>query len=134
MIALACAVPVPERDEVEREKKEEILIVSSDQQTHEDGSYNFVYEGSDGSAREETAEVLNKDTDEEELVITGSYKYIDANGDEVLVNYTAGKNGFVPVGTIIHKDITANAEKAKDLPNRRHDDDEPEDGLNAPRN
>jgi len=50
------------------------------------------------------------------------YSYIDANGDTVEVHYTAGKNGFVPIGTIIPKEITALAKAAADLPKVSEED------------
>ncbi|XP_055919886.1 endocuticle structural glycoprotein SgAbd-9-like [Eupeodes corollae] len=94
----------------------EISIIRSESNQDADGSYNFVFESSDGSFREENAQVINAGTDEESIKVTGSYKYTDANGQEVLVTYTADENGFVPVGTIIAKEISDNALAAKDLP------------------
>lgn len=81
-----------------------------------DGSFSFNYEGGDQSFRQETGVILNKDTEDETLEVTGSYRYIDADGQIVEVHYTAGKNGFVPIGTIIPNEISNLAKAAADLP------------------
>ncbi|KAH8372945.1 hypothetical protein KR009_008551, partial [Drosophila setifemur] len=109
-LAIFChALPVePER--------EIVPILKSEIQKQDDGSYNARYESGDGTVREEEATVVDKGTDEEALEVKGSYKYINDEGQEVQVFYTAGKNGFVPYGSIINPEITAVAEAAKDLP------------------
>ncbi|TMW43870.1 hypothetical protein DOY81_011050 [Sarcophaga bullata] len=48
----------------------------------------------------------------------GSYKYIDEDGKEVEVFYTAGVNGFVPYGKTINEEISAVAEAAKICPKK----------------
>ncbi|XP_061394128.1 larval cuticle protein 65Ag1-like [Musca vetustissima] len=107
--ALAVAAPV-------KEEKEIIEILKSEITKNDNGSYQLAYESADGSIREEKATVVDEGTDEEALEIKGSYKYINDAGEEVEVFYTAGKNGFVPYGSIINPEITAVAEAAKDLP------------------
>ncbi|EDV56511.1 endocuticle structural protein SgAbd-6 [Drosophila erecta] len=109
LVACGHALPVePEREPVAILKSEIIKKV--------DGGYNTVYEAADGTSRNEEAVVVDKGTDEEALEVKGSYKYINDEGQEVEVFYTAGKNGFVPYGSIINPEITAVAEAAKDLP------------------
>ncbi|XP_067634223.1 endocuticle structural protein SgAbd-6-like isoform X2 [Eurosta solidaginis] len=93
-----------------------IPILSSELNKHEDGSYNLHYAGGDGTSRQEEANVVDEGTDDQTLEIKGSYKYINSEGEEVEVSYTAGKNGFVPYGSIINPEISAAAEAAKDLP------------------
>lgn len=83
---------------------------------HPDGSFNFNYEGGDQSYRQETGTLTNAGTEDEALEVTGSYRYIDAEGNTVEVTYTAGKNGFVPIGTIIPSEISELAKAAADLP------------------
>lgn len=81
-----------------------------------DGSFSFNYEGGDQSYRQETGVILNKDTEDETLEVSGSYRYVDADGQLVEVHYMAGKNGFVPIGTIIPNEISNLAKAAADLP------------------
>lgn len=82
----------------------------------DDGSYQLVYESGDGTTREEKAVVVNPGTEDQALEVKGSYKYINEDGEEVEVFYTAGVNGFVPYGKTINEEISAVAEAAKDLP------------------
>lgn len=81
-----------------------------------DGSFHFNYEGGDQSARQEQGILTNAGTEDEALEVSGSYRYIDADGNTVEVHYTAGKNGFVPIGTIIPNEISELAKAAADLP------------------
>ncbi|XP_058981778.1 larval cuticle protein 65Ag1-like [Musca domestica] len=113
--ALALAAPAP------KEEKEIVEILKSEITKNDNGSYQVVYESADGSTREEKATITDEGTEDEALEIKGSYKYINDAGEEVEVFYTAGKNGFVPYGSIINPEITAVAEAAKDLP--KYDED-----------
>ncbi|XP_065368081.1 endocuticle structural protein SgAbd-6-like [Calliphora vicina] len=110
--AVAVAAPATERDEV----REVVAILKSEINKNDDGSYQLSYEGGDGTTRDEKAVVMNAGTEDEALEVKGSYKYIDADGQEVEVFYTAGVNGFVPYGKTINEEISAVAEAAKDLP------------------
>ncbi|XP_075166839.1 larval cuticle protein 65Ag1-like [Haematobia irritans] len=107
--ALAFAAPA-------KEDKEVVEIIKSEITKHEDGSYQVAVETGDGTHREEEASVVDEGTENEALEIKGSYKYINDDGDEVEVFYTAGVNGFVPYGSVINPEITAVAKAAKDLP------------------
>ncbi|KAH8321478.1 hypothetical protein KR074_005960 [Drosophila pseudoananassae] len=98
------------------EKREIVPVLKFETEKQPDGSFNFMYEGADQSYRQEKGVVENAGTDDEALEVSGSYRYIDADGNTVEVHYTAGKNGFVPVGTIIPNEITALAKAAADLP------------------
>ncbi|KAH8280453.1 hypothetical protein KR018_007747, partial [Drosophila ironensis] len=111
VLAFAGAQALPE----ERER-EVVPILKSEIFKSADGSYDSVYETGDGTSHNEKATVVDKGTEEEALEVKGSYKYINDQGQEVEVFYTAGKNGFVPYGSIINPEITAVAEAAKDLP------------------
>ncbi|XP_030387101.1 endocuticle structural protein SgAbd-6-like [Scaptodrosophila lebanonensis] len=91
----------------ERPDQEQFVpIVKSVGEQKSDGSYFFAYEGADGSFREEVGIIKNAGTENEELEISGTYHYYDANGDKVEVSYVADKNGFVPQGTSIPKEIS----------------------------
>ncbi|EDW90021.1 endocuticle structural protein SgAbd-6 [Drosophila yakuba] len=110
-VVVACCHALPVEPE-----REPVAILKSEIIKHEDGSYDSAYASADGTSRNEEAVVVDKGTDEEALEVKGSYKYINEDGQEVEVFYTAGKNGFVPYGSIINPEITAVAEAAKDLP------------------
>ncbi|XP_017124311.1 uncharacterized protein LOC108144165 [Drosophila elegans] len=96
--------------------KQIIPVLKFETEKSPDGSFHFSYEGADQSMRQEQGKVENAGTEDEALEVSGMYSYIDADGNTVEVHYTAGKNGFVPVGTIIPKEITELARAAADLP------------------
>ncbi|XP_055839974.1 endocuticle structural protein SgAbd-6-like [Episyrphus balteatus] len=132
LVAFAYAAPVSEIEA--DETKEPIASVINSESSHDaNGSYKFGFEDSNGTVREEHAVITDEGTEDEALEISGSYRYFDANGDEIEVKYTAGKNGFVPVGSIIPKEITEVADGAKNLPKTQYDEPERESALNAPR-
>ena len=56
------------------------------------------YETSDGISRTELGEIINEGKEDEELVVKGSYSYIDSNGVNNVVYYTADKDGYQPAG------------------------------------
>ncbi|XP_034479909.1 larval cuticle protein 1 [Drosophila innubila] len=110
-----------------QEGQEELVpIIKSVAEQRNDGSYFFAYEGADGSYREEVGIVKRSnvadhdrdhdhdanDGDETELEISGVYRYIDSQGERVEVSYVADKNGFVPVGSNIPREITETARNA----------------------
>ncbi|XP_022229600.2 uncharacterized protein LOC111078948 isoform X2 [Drosophila obscura] len=99
------------------EKREIVPLLRFETEKNPDGSFHFEYEGGDQSYRQEQGQLQNAGTEDEALEVSGSYRYIDADGNTVEVHYTAGRNGFVPIGTIIPKEITAVAQAAADLPN-----------------
>ncbi|XP_065368587.1 larval cuticle protein LCP-17-like [Calliphora vicina] len=98
------------------EKRVVVPLLNFERQNNPDGSFSFTYEGGDQSFRQETAHVVDAGTEDEALEVSGSYRYIDEEGQTVEVHYTAGKNGFVPVGTNILSEISAAAKAAADLP------------------
>lgn len=63
----------------------------------------FRYETSDGTKREETAELKNVGTDQEALVVRGTIRWIAADGQEYTLNYIADENGFQPQGDHLPK-------------------------------
>ncbi|XP_030560377.1 larval cuticle protein LCP-17 [Drosophila novamexicana] len=102
--------------DVTTEKREIVPLLRFETEKDPNGSFKFTYEGGDKSFREESGVLENAGTEDEALEVTGSYRYIDADGQLVEVHYTAGKNGFVPTGTHILSEITALAKAAADLP------------------
>lgn len=89
-----------------------VPILSQGEEKNADGSYTYYFEDGNGSTRREDAFVKNGGTEEEALVVRGSYSYIDANGQEVVVEYIADENGFQPQGSIIPKEIAQAAADA----------------------
>ncbi|CAB3242921.1 unnamed protein product [Arctia plantaginis] len=57
--------------------------------------YNFEYETSDGTSRQEQGEYKN-DTEQQGLVVKGSYKYVAPDGQHISVSFVADKNGYQP--------------------------------------
>ncbi|KAH8372943.1 hypothetical protein KR009_008553 [Drosophila setifemur] len=105
------------------EKREIVPLLKFETDKQPDGSFHFSYEGGDQSFRQEQGVIENAGTEDEALEVSGSYRYIDADGNTVEVHYTAGKNGFVPVGTIIPSEITALAKAAADLPKTNEEEE-----------
>ncbi|KAH8296988.1 hypothetical protein KR044_002656, partial [Drosophila immigrans] len=110
---IACAVALPA---TEREEKPIVTIVKSEITKDENGGYHSIFENSDGTAREETAKVLQDEEGNSYLDVVGYYSYFNEEGDKVQVNYNAGKNGYVPVGTIVNPEISQVASDAQYLP------------------
>ncbi|XP_043642686.1 uncharacterized protein LOC122612883 [Drosophila teissieri] len=98
------------------EKREIVPVLKFETNKNPDGSFHFSYEGGDQSMRQEQGVIENAGTEDEALEVSGMYSYVDADGNTVEVHYTAGKNGFVPIGTIIPKEITELAKSAALLP------------------
>ncbi|XP_073847836.1 endocuticle structural glycoprotein ABD-5-like [Musca autumnalis] len=115
--ALAAAI------ESTTEKREIIPLIKYDRVNNPDGSFQFSYEGGDKSFREETAHVVDAGTEDEALEVSGSYRYIDEDGREVEVQYTAGKNGFIPVGTNILPEISEGAMAAAKAANEQAEEE-----------
>ncbi|XP_076303921.1 cuticular protein 13 [Lasioglossum baleicum] len=63
------------------------------------GNYNYGFELSDGSSKQEVAELVNGGTDGQFLKVRGSYSFVDpATNVAYTVNYVADENGFHPEG------------------------------------
>ncbi|ALC41474.1 Cpr47Ed [Drosophila busckii] len=105
--------------------QELIPIIQSMAEQKNDGSYFFAYEGADGSYREEVGIVRRSSNNilsdgnvedaedaDAELEVSGIYRYTDSQGERVEVSYKADKNGFVPLGTNIPRQITETARNA----------------------
>ncbi|PZC85386.1 endocuticle structural glycoprotein SgAbd-5 [Helicoverpa armigera] len=60
------------------------------------GTYNFVYEQSDGSKRNENGELRNVGAEDEFVAMKGSYSWVGPDGVTYTVNYVADENGFQP--------------------------------------
>ncbi|KAG5862488.1 hypothetical protein JTB14_007794 [Gonioctena quinquepunctata] len=66
-------------------------------------NYNFSYETSDGSRREEEAKLTNAGSKKEALVVQGSYSYVGTDGVTYKVTYIADENGYRASGEHLPK-------------------------------
>ncbi|XP_077283202.1 endocuticle structural protein SgAbd-6-like [Arctopsyche grandis] len=60
--------------------------------------YNFAFETSDGTSRQEQAELKNVGTENEALVVRGTISWVAPDGQQYTLNYIADENGFQPSG------------------------------------
>ncbi|CAD7083177.1 unnamed protein product [Hermetia illucens] len=90
LLAVAVAVPIddPRAAQITRYESDNIGT---------DG-YKFAFETSDGTARQEAAEVKNLGTDHEAIAVRGSISWIAADGQQYSLNFIADENGFQPEG------------------------------------
>lgn len=58
----------------------------------------FSYQTSDGTTREEKAELKNIGSENESLVVEGSYSYVGSDGNTYTITYIADENGYRPTG------------------------------------
>ncbi|XP_044750527.1 endocuticle structural glycoprotein SgAbd-5-like [Coccinella septempunctata] len=59
-----------------------------------EGTYNFGFKTSDGSQRQERAELKNPGGKDESMVVQGSYTFVGTDGNTYTVNYIADENGY----------------------------------------
>ncbi|XP_046393065.1 endocuticle structural glycoprotein ABD-5-like [Ischnura elegans] len=65
--------------------------------------YNFGYVQSDGTSRQENGELKNIGTENEALVVRGTFTYIGDDGKEYTVTFVADENGYRPEGAHLPK-------------------------------
>ncbi|XP_072941108.1 endocuticle structural glycoprotein ABD-5-like [Epargyreus clarus] len=88
-LAVVCALP---QDTAQAQPP--VQIVKQDSVVDVDG-YNFEFETSDGTSRQEQGEYKNT-TDQQGLSVKGSYKYTAPDGQQISVTFVADKNGYQP--------------------------------------
>ncbi|XP_063982116.1 flexible cuticle protein 12-like [Diachasmimorpha longicaudata] len=97
LVAIATAAP-------QRPQQSEVVIVK--QSEHNNAGlpepYNYNYELSDGSQKQEEASFESATNEEGKpvpaIVVRGSYSFVGEDGVTYTVTYTADKDGFHPVG------------------------------------
>ncbi|KAG6448617.1 hypothetical protein O3G_MSEX005590 [Manduca sexta] len=77
-------------------KNEDVQILRYDNDNDGIGSYRFAFEQSDGNKREEQGDVINAGTDDESIVVKGSYSWVGPDGVTYTVTYVADDKGFQP--------------------------------------
>ncbi|KAH8406752.1 hypothetical protein KR222_009213, partial [Zaprionus bogoriensis] len=75
--------------------------------------YRFSQEDPNGSKREEIGVIMNPGTDEEQLVVMGTYSTYDEKTDtETITMYTADKDGYKPRYMIKNRKLSPGALKS----------------------
>ncbi|XP_045493002.1 endocuticle structural protein SgAbd-6-like [Colias croceus] len=87
--AIVCALPQDQQPQ-----QAPVEIVKQDSEVDING-YNFEFETSDGTSRQEQGEYKN-DTEQQGLLIKGSYRYVAPDGQHISVSFVADKNGYQP--------------------------------------
>ncbi|XP_076640720.1 endocuticle structural protein SgAbd-6-like [Halictus rubicundus] len=92
LVAIALAAPAVQQPQVE-------LVQETPSDNIGLGNYNYGFQLSDGSFKQETAELVNGGTDGQFLKVQGSYSFVDpATNVAYTVKYVADENGFHPEG------------------------------------
>lgn len=63
--------------------------------------YKFAFETSDGTSRQEEAELQNAGSENEALVVRGSVTWTAPDGQVFTLNYVADENGYRPEGDFL---------------------------------
>nr|ATY36860.1 larval cuticle protein 8 [Anastrepha fraterculus] len=87
-IASAIAAPAPQQ---------EVQVLRYDSDVEPEG-YKFLVEASDGKLHEEEGKLKDVGTEQEAIVVRGSFSYVGDDGQTYTVNYIADENGFQPEG------------------------------------
>lgn len=75
--------------------------------------FHFRFESSDGTSRQEVG-LIEKSENEENLIVRGSYSFIDSTGKQILVNYIADKDGY----RIVNDNVIAPSTRSETGPSR----------------
>ncbi|XP_058976706.1 larval cuticle protein 65Ag1-like [Musca domestica] len=87
LFALALAAPAP--------AEVEVLKNESDVGPE---SFQYAYATSDGQEAEAQGQLKNVGSEDEAIVVKGSYSFVADDGQTYTVNYVADENGFQPQG------------------------------------
>lgn len=60
--------------------------------------FTYSYQTSDGTSHQAEGHATNVGAENEGIAVKGSYKWIDADKHEHVINYIADENGFQPQG------------------------------------
>ncbi|KAI5631564.1 insect cuticle protein domain-containing protein [Phthorimaea operculella] len=93
-VALVCALPQQNDAQTPAGSQPPVQIVKQDNEVDVNG-YNFEFETSDGTVRQEQGEYKN-DTEQQGLLVRGSYSYLAPDGQHISVSFVADKNGYQP--------------------------------------
>ncbi|KAM7356759.1 larval cuticle protein 65Ag1-like [Cochliomyia hominivorax] len=88
---IGCALAAPPQD------PQEVQVLRYDSDVQPEG-YKFAVETSDGKTHQEEGQLKDVGTENESLVVRGSFSYVGDDGQTYTVNYVADENGFQPEG------------------------------------
>ncbi|KAJ2946987.1 hypothetical protein O0L34_g16332 [Tuta absoluta] len=92
VVAVACAAP--------QNKDADSKVIRNDLDVNPDGSFNSAYEADNGISAQQQGqlkEVIGEDNKPAvALVLSGQYAYVDREGKQHVVVYSADENGFHP--------------------------------------
>ncbi|XP_017470791.1 PREDICTED: larval cuticle protein 8-like [Rhagoletis zephyria] len=77
--------------------QQQVEIVRQDSDVQPEG-YRFGYATSDGTQHDEEGQLKNVGSEDEAIVVRGSYSFVGDDGQTYTVNYVADENGFQPQG------------------------------------
>ncbi|XP_030386433.1 cuticle protein CP14.6-like [Scaptodrosophila lebanonensis] len=77
--------------------QQEAQVLRYDSDVQPEG-YNFAVETSDGKSHQEQGELKNVGTENEAIVVRGSFSYVGDDGQTYTITYLADENGFQPEG------------------------------------
>ncbi|CAH2075262.1 unnamed protein product, partial [Iphiclides podalirius] len=77
-------------------KEQEVQLVRFDSDNDGLGGYNFAFEQSDGTKKEEQGELRNAGKEDEFIAVKGSYSWVGPDGVLYTITYIADENGFKP--------------------------------------
>ena len=93
---LAVAVALPQR--LSAPSKEVVVVKETLHDNIGLDSYKYNYELSDGSKRDESAQVETRGVEDAILRVRGSFSFVGEDGQTYTVTYVADENGFQPQG------------------------------------
>ncbi|XP_023952580.2 endocuticle structural glycoprotein SgAbd-5-like [Bicyclus anynana] len=76
-------------------KDSEATVLYNNYSIDENGNYRFSFATSNGMAREETGTIVNKGQPNEHIAVKGRYSYMDTEGKQEMVEYSADENGYI---------------------------------------
>ncbi|KAI4481382.1 PREDICTED: endocuticle structural protein SgAbd-6-like [Polistes canadensis] len=95
VLAVALALPAPQNVH----KDEVVLVKETPSDNIGLGGYNYGYELSNGQHHQESAELKNAGSEDEALVVRGTFSWVDpVTNQRFDVSYVADENGFHPQG------------------------------------
>lgn len=100
-VIVGCAVARPQRPQSANVRSGDVQILRSEYENPGDGTYQYVYELSDGTVVEERGQLkaANQDNPEGIQETSGSYRFVAPdNGQTYSISYTANELGYQPQG------------------------------------
>ncbi|KAM7358937.1 larval cuticle protein 65Ag1-like [Cochliomyia hominivorax] len=78
-------------------RSEEATVLKSESEVGPE-SFQYAYATSDGVEAEAQGQLKNVGTEDEAIVVKGSFSFVADDGQTYTVNYVADENGFQPQG------------------------------------